>query len=96
MEILKSIEERRSIRSYNKEKISKKIVEDILNCGSLAPSAKNRQLWYFVIVQNDTKDKIADMMIEYTINHDDIIERKNLGCANSVNPTANVIKQHLY
>ncbi len=47
METLKSIEERRSIRGYTKEKVSRKIVEDILNCGRLAPSAKNRQPWYF-------------------------------------------------
>ena len=93
METLKSIEERRSIRGYTKEKVSRKIVEDILNCGRLAPSAKNRQPWYFVIVENNIKDKIADMMVDYTINNDDTIERKNLGCASSVNPTANIIKQ---
>lgn len=93
METLKSIEERRSIRGYTKEKLSRKIVEDILNCGRLAPSAKNRQPWYFAIVQDDIKDKIADMMIDYTINNDDTLERKNLGCASSVNPTANIIKE---
>ena len=93
MEMLKSIEERRSIRSYTNEKVSRKIIEDILECGRLAPSAKNRQPWYFVIVENNTKDKIANMMIDYTINHDDTIERKKLGCVSSVNPTANVIKQ---
>ena len=76
MEMLKSIEERRSIRSYTNEKVSRKIIEDILECGRLAPSAKNRQPWYFVIVENNTKDKIANMMIDYTINHDDTIERK--------------------
>ncbi len=93
METLKSIEERRSIRGYTKEKVSRKIVEDILNCGRLAPSAKNRQPWYFVITKGKAKDKIADMMIDYTINNNDTIERKNLGCASSVNPTANIIKQ---
>ena len=93
METRKSIEERRSVRNYTKEKISWKNIEDILDCGRLAPSAKNRQPWYFVIVENNTKDKIADMMIEYTINNDDTIERKKLGCASSVNPTANIIKQ---
>lgn len=93
METLKSIEERRSIRSYTKETIPRKIIEDILNCGRIAPSAKNRQPWYFVIVQNDTKDKIADMMIEYTLNNDDTIRIKQLGCESSVNPTANIIKQ---
>ncbi len=34
------------------------------------------------------KDKDKDYW-----NNDDTIERKNLGCASSVNPTANVIKQ---
>ncbi len=87
METKKAIEERRSIRGFKKEDISKEVVEDILNCGRLAPSAKNRQPWYFVVLRNGIKDKIADLMIEYTINKD---KRKEL---NSVNPTANVIKQ---
>jgi len=93
METLKSIEERRSIRGYTKEKLSREIVEDILNCGRLAPSAKNRQPWYFVVVESDIKDKIADMMIEYTLNNDVTNERKILGHKSSVNPTANVIKE---
>ena len=93
METLKAIEERRSIRGFTKEKIKKEIVEDILNCGRLAPSAKNRQPWYFVIVQKETKDKIADMMTNYTINNDETNEKKLLGHKSSVNPTANVIKQ---
>ncbi len=93
MNTIEAIENRRSIRNFKADKISKEIVEDILNCGRLAPSAKNRQPWYFVIVQDEMKNKIADMMINYTINKDDTNERKKLGCASSVNPTANVIKQ---
>lgn len=71
METLKSIEERRSIRTFTNEVVKKEIIEDILNCGRLAPSAKNRQPWYFVVVKEDVKDKIADIMIDYTINNDD-------------------------
>lgn len=93
MNTIEAIENRRSIRNFKTDKISKEIVEDILNCGRLAPSAKNRQPWYFVIVQDEVKNKIADMMINYTIHNDDTIERKMLGCASGVNPTANVIKQ---
>ncbi len=93
MNTIEAIENRRSIRNFKADKISKEIVEDILNCGRLAPSAKNRQPWYFVIVQDEVKNKIADMMINYTINKDDTNERKKLDCASSVNPTANVIKQ---
>ena len=93
METKKVIEERRSIRNFKTDKISKDMVEDILNCGRLAPSAKNRQPWYFAIVQDEIKNEIADIMIDYTINNDEAIKRKELGWSSSVNPTANVIKQ---
>lgn len=93
METQKAIEERRSIRSFKKDDISRDVVEDILNCARLAPSAKNRQPWYFVILRNDMKDKVADLMIEYTQNIDEREERKKLNVPSSVNPTANVIKQ---
>lgn len=94
METLKSVEERRSIRSFTNEAIKKEIIEDILNCGRLAPSAKNRQPWHFVVVKEYIKNKIADMMIKYTINNDDkIIEREKYGYKSSINPTANIIKQ---
>ncbi len=92
METKKAIEERRSIRSYIKKDISKETIEDILNCGRLAPSAKNRQPWYFIIVTDEVKNKIADMMIEDTVNKNPIL-REKLGCKRSVNPTANIIKQ---
>ena len=82
MNTIDAIENRRSIRNFNTDKISKDIVEDILNCGRLAPSAKNRQPWYFVIVEDEMKNKIADMMIDYTINNNDTIERKKLGFEN--------------
>lgn len=93
METLKSIEDRRSIRNYTEEKVSEDIVKDILNCGRLAPSAKNKQPWYFVVAQNEIKDKIADVMINYAMNADDTIERKIIGYRSSVSPTANIIKQ---
>ncbi len=93
METLKAIEERRSIRNYTEKDLPREIIEDILNCGRLAPSAKNRQPWFFVVAKNEIKNKIADMMINYTINTDESITRKNLGYKSSVNSTANIIKQ---
>ena len=76
METKKVIEERRSIRNFKVEEPSREIIEDILNCGMLAPSAKNRQPWYFVIVKDKAKNKIADLMTEYTQNTDETDERK--------------------
>lgn len=66
METLQAIKKRRSIRAFKNEDVNKGLIEDILNCGRLAPSAKNRQPWFFVIVKDDVKNKIADMMIEDT------------------------------
>lgn len=93
METLKTIKDRRSIRTFKNDDIDKKTVEDILNCGRLAPSAKNRQPWFFVVVKGSTKDKIADLMIEDTNKRNKAEEKQKIGFNSSVNPTANVIKE---
>ncbi len=93
MEKLKAIKERRSIRAFKNDNVSKDLIEDILNCGRLAPSAKNRQPWFFVIVKDDVKNKISDMMIEDTYKRNLSEEKKKIGFNSSVNPTANVIKE---
>lgn len=93
MKTIEAIKKRRSIRSFSSKNISKKILENILNCGRLAPSAKNRQPWYFVILKNDIKNEVANLMIDYTKNNDENMERKKLKVPSSVKETANVIKQ---
>lgn len=63
MELGKAIESRRSIRSFNDKVLDKNIIVDILNHAILAPSAKNRQPWYFVVIQNpDLKKEIGDSL----------------------------------
>ncbi len=90
MELKEVIEKRRSFRSYKKDDINKDIIEDILNCGRLAPSAKNRQPWNFLIVKRELKDKIADLMLEYTKNNN---EKRKSNFPSSVKETAKIIKQ---
>lgn len=48
--MIQEIENRRSIRKYKEDKISKKLLEEIIYSATLAPSAKNRQPWNFVIL----------------------------------------------
>lgn len=91
METKKAIEERRSIRNFSKQVIDKEIVEDIVKCGTLAPSAKNRQPWFFLIVSGEVKNNIADLMISYSKSNDVENERKNTGHKSSVYATARVI-----
>jgi len=88
MELRKVIEDRRSIRHYNNKDISKDIIDDLLDCARLAPSAMNRQPWFFVVVKNKKKDMIADIMINWC--HSADLDKEYLS---SVEYTANVIKE---
>ena len=46
-EVLKS---RRSIRNYTNQTVPQSIIEDIVTCARLAPTAMNEQPWDFVVV----------------------------------------------
>lgn len=61
-EVIRVLKERRSIRKYLPKPISRDILEDIIDCGRLAPSAKNLQPWLFVVAtEHDTKEKISQL-----------------------------------
>lgn len=64
MEFIDVIKQRRSTREFSIETIDKKLVEEIIDSARLAPSAKNRQNWLFVVLENDKKDKVANIMLE--------------------------------
>lgn len=63
MEFREVVEKRRSIRRFKKDDIANEVIEDIIDCGRLAPSAKNRQPWYFVVIRNKEKDAIVHIML---------------------------------
>ena len=60
--MIQEIENRRSIRKYKPDKIERKLIEEIIYSASLAPSAKNRQPWKFIVYQGKEKDKLVDVM----------------------------------
>ena len=61
MDILPEIVERVSIKNFNSKPLKKYQIERILKAGHLAPSAKNRQEWRFIVVQKSTmRNKIKD------------------------------------
>jgi nitroreductase len=51
MDVLPEIVQRRSARSFKDRAVEKSKLERILKAGQLAPSAKNRQEWRFVVAQ---------------------------------------------
>ncbi len=51
-DLIKIIQNRRSIRRFKRKIIDPKDLKDIVKAGSFAASAGNRQLWHFIIVNN--------------------------------------------
>lgn len=57
-----SIEKRRSIRKYKPDPIGKSVIEEIIRAGILAPSAKNRQPWKYIVYTKKSKEQLLDAM----------------------------------
>ena len=62
---MKSIMERRSIRSFQERPIEKEKIENILRAGMQAPSAKDCRCWEFLIVTKEEDKKNISKMSEY-------------------------------
>ena len=55
MDVQEVIKHRFSVRSYQDKEISHDVLLDILETARLAPSAKNRQEWQFIVVTDKGK-----------------------------------------
>lgn len=91
MELKECINIRHSSRSYKKLKVKKSDLLDIVECARLAPSAANRQNWYFIVLQNDAKNKIASLMEDYLKKINKIIKSKEHATL-EYNPSESVIE----
>jgi len=62
MDAIEAIKTRRCIRSYTAEPVAREVIEDIVDCGRLAATARNDQPWEFVVVtKRDALQKIASL-----------------------------------
>lgn len=59
---MKEIIQRKSIRKYKSDAIKKNDIEAIIQAGLLAPSAKNRQPWKYIVYQDTAKNNLLDVM----------------------------------
>lgn len=57
--MLEAIKNRRSIRRFAQTPVPRSMIEEILEAGRLAPSAKNRQPWRFVVATGSAKDELC-------------------------------------
>lgn len=91
MELKECISIRHSSRSYKKLKVKKSDILDVVECARLAPSAANRQNWYFIVLQDDAKNKIASLMEDYLKKINKIIKSKEHATL-EYNPSESVIE----
>ncbi|HVX25614.1 MAG TPA: nitroreductase [Parafilimonas sp.] len=52
-ETITTIYNRRAVRKYRKKPVSKKLIEELIAAGRMAPSAMNKQPWKFYVVTNE-------------------------------------------
>ena len=60
METIEAIRSRRSIRRFERREVARELLEQLVDCGRLAPTANNVQPWEFIVVTDDSvKNRIA-------------------------------------
>ncbi len=59
MKFLDLVRKRQSERRYSAKPVPREIIERCLEAARLAPSACNSQPWTFLVVEGDTKDRLA-------------------------------------
>ena len=57
-----SIYNRRSIRKYLDKQVSKEMIEQMIDAGRMAPSAKNRQPWKYIVLGGENKLEFLEHM----------------------------------
>lgn len=63
-EVINNIKMRRSVRFFEKKQIEKKILQEIIEAGNLAPTGMNAQPWRFVVVESsEFKEKLAGLAL---------------------------------
>jgi len=50
MDAIEALKTRRCIRVYTNQSVPREVVEDIVDCGRLAATARNGQPWEFVVI----------------------------------------------
>jgi nitroreductase len=64
MELDEIITNRRSIRRFKPNPLTKEQIEAILDAGNKAPSAKNLQHWRFHVYMGEAKDKLVEFCLK--------------------------------
>jgi nitroreductase len=82
MDLMQAIMERRSIRAFKPDPVSREKMEEILNIAINAPSAINLQPWEFTVVMGEEKDRLSRKLVK-------LYREKQISCSpGNVKPLA--------
>jgi nitroreductase len=59
MDIITAMKERRSARAFLDKPVPRELINDIIQCAGLAPSAINLQPWEFMVIYGEEKDRLV-------------------------------------
>ncbi|MFG6343036.1 MAG: nitroreductase [Lachnospiraceae bacterium] len=62
MAAVQAIYNRRSIRRFQEKSVPEDVLEELLNAGRAAPSAKNRQPWKYIVFGGAQKQELLKVM----------------------------------
>lgn len=74
MEFDEIIKSRRSTREFCAKKIKKEDIYAFIESARWAPSAANRQPWFFVVLESNQKNKIAEIMESHLKHLENILD----------------------
>lgn len=72
----KLLEERKSIRQFKTNEVSREKIERILGAAMQAPSGKNRQNWRFFVVQGEKRNEYLKYSQKSWLNIKDILQAR--------------------
>src|SRR3972149_736794 len=64
MHLLQAIQERKSLRAFKADPVSREKIEELLKLTLHAPSAINLQPWEFVVVTGEEKERLSRRLIK--------------------------------
>ncbi len=62
MNIISAITRRRTIRKYKRDKVPRSVLREAVDSARYAPSIHNLQPWRFIVVEGETKMKLATLI----------------------------------
>ena len=82
---------RRSIRKYKDMQVDKQLITNMIDAGRVAPSAKNRQPWKYIVFSGQSKEEMLDKM-EAGINREENISPSLPNSSSGIPDARNTLK----